>query len=57
MDDTGSDCLLGNDHITANPQARLVENSGIETALDLIERLNSVKGISGAPKFRIYVSW
>ncbi|WP_208738528.1 hypothetical protein [Bradyrhizobium vignae] len=49
---------LRNDCITANPQARLVdggyiENSGIETALDLIERLNSIKGTSDAPKFRI----
>jgi len=46
--------------MTANPQARLVdggyvENSGIETALDLIERLNSIKGTSDAPKFRIYL--
>jgi len=51
---------LRNDCITANPQARLVdggyvENSGIETALDLIERLNSIKGTSDAPKFRIYL--
>ncbi|WOH80467.1 hypothetical protein RX327_32560 [Bradyrhizobium sp. BEA-2-5] len=51
---------LKNDCITANPQARLVdggyvENSGIETALDLIERLNSIKGTSDAPKFRIYL--
>lgn len=51
---------LKNDCMTANPQARLVdggyvENSGIETALDLIERLNSIKGTSDAPKFRIYL--
>ncbi|MGF6313265.1 putative chitinase [Bradyrhizobium sp. i1.8.4] len=51
---------LRNDCITANPQARLVdggyiENSGIETALDLIERLNTIKGTSDAPKFRIYL--
>ena len=51
---------LKNDCITANRQARLVdggyvENSGIETALDLIERLNSIKGTSDAPKFRIYL--
>lgn len=51
---------LRNDCITANPQARLVdggyvENSGIETALDLIARLNSIKGTSDAPKFRIYL--
>ncbi|WP_375784941.1 hypothetical protein ACE10Z_35925 [Bradyrhizobium sp. Pha-3] len=51
---------LRNDCVTANPQARLVdggyvENSGIETALDLIERLNSIKGTSDAPKFRIYL--
>ncbi|WP_229176998.1 hypothetical protein [Bradyrhizobium ivorense] len=51
---------LKNDCVTANPQARLVdggyvENSGIETALDLIERLNSIRGTSDAPKFRIYL--
>ncbi|MCC8948230.1 hypothetical protein H8A97_24745 [Bradyrhizobium sp. Arg62] len=51
---------LRNDCVTANPQARLVdggyvENSGIETALDLIERLNSIRGTSDAPKFRIYL--
>jgi len=51
---------LKNDCITTNPQARLVdggyvENSGIETALDLIDRLNSIKGTSDAPKFRIYL--
>ncbi|MET4331702.1 putative chitinase [Bradyrhizobium sp. i1.15.2] len=51
---------LKNDCITTNPQARLVdggyvENSGIETALDLIEKLNSIKGTSDAPKFRIYL--
>ncbi|MBH5371519.1 hypothetical protein HZZ16_26025 [Bradyrhizobium sp. CNPSo 4016] len=49
-----------NDCITNNPQARLVdggyvENSGIETALGLIEKLNSIKGTSDAPKFRIYL--
>ncbi|WFU40075.1 hypothetical protein QA640_38625 [Bradyrhizobium sp. CB82] len=51
---------LRNDCLTANPQARLVdggyvENSGIETALDLIEKLNSIKSTSDAPKFRIYL--
>ncbi|WP_316397793.1 hypothetical protein [Bradyrhizobium sp. 33ap4] len=51
---------LKNDCMTANSQARLVdggyvENSGIETALDLIERLNSIRGTSDAPKFRIYL--
>ncbi|SFV17312.1 hypothetical protein [Bradyrhizobium arachidis] len=49
-----------NDCITSHPQARLVdggyvENSGIETALDLIEKLNAIKGTSDAPKFRIYL--
>ncbi|WP_439402440.1 hypothetical protein ACNJYA_08250 [Bradyrhizobium sp. DASA03068] len=49
-----------NDCITSHPQARLVdggyvENSGIETALDLIEKLNTIKGTSDAPKFRIYL--
>lgn len=51
---------LKNDCITENPIARLVdggyvENSGVETALDLIEKLNSIQGISDAPKFRIYL--
>ncbi|PAY08529.1 hypothetical protein CK489_12440 [Bradyrhizobium sp. UFLA03-84] len=51
---------IKNDCMTANRQARLVdggyvENSGIETALDLIERLNNIKGTSDAPKFRIYL--
>ncbi|WP_271612548.1 hypothetical protein [Bradyrhizobium sp. CCBAU 21362] len=49
-----------NDCITSHPHARLVdggyvENSGIETALDLIEKLNAIKGTSDAPKFRIYL--
>ncbi|WP_407185371.1 hypothetical protein [Bradyrhizobium centrosematis] len=49
-----------NDCITSHPQARLVdggyvENSGIETALDLIQKLNAIKGTSDAPKFRIYL--
>ncbi|MHB0773074.1 hypothetical protein ACYCVF_31090 [Bradyrhizobium sp. 1.29L] len=51
---------LKNDCITANPRARLVdggyvENSGIETALDLIAKLKSIQGTSDAPKFRIYL--
>jgi predicted chitinase len=55
-----STVTLTNDCITANSKARLVdggyvENSGIETALDLIEKLNSVRGTSDAPKFRIYL--
>jgi predicted chitinase len=55
-----STVTVKNDCITAHPQARLVdggyvENSGIETALDLIEKLKSVQGISDAPKFRIYL--
>ncbi|UGX94986.1 hypothetical protein G6321_00007500 [Bradyrhizobium barranii subsp. barranii] len=49
-----------NDCITSHPQARLVdggyvENSGIETALDLVEKLNAIKGTSDAPRFRIYL--
>ncbi len=55
-----STVTLTNDCITSHPQARLVdggyvENSGIETALDLIDKLKSVQGISDAPKFRIYL--
>lgn len=51
---------LTNDCITANPRARLVDggyvdNSGIETALDLIAKLKSIQGTSDAPKFRIYL--
>jgi predicted chitinase len=55
-----STVTLDNDCITAHPKARLVdggyvENSGVETALDLIEKLNTVQGTSDAPKFRIYL--
>jgi predicted chitinase len=55
-----STVTVTNDCITSHSQARLVdggyvENSGIETALDLIERLKSVQGTSDAPKFRIYL--
>lgn len=55
-----STVTLKNDCITANSRARLVdggyvENSGIETALDLIEKLNSVRGTSDVPKFRVYL--
>ena len=32
-----------------------VENSGVETALDLIEKLKSVQGTADVPKFRIYL--
>lgn len=52
---------LKNDCMTAtNPRVRLVdggyvENSGIETALDLIAKLKSIEGTSDAPKFRIYL--
>jgi predicted chitinase len=55
-----STVTLNNDCITAHPKARLVdggyvENSGVETALDLIEKLKTVQGTSDAPKFRIYL--
>ena len=55
-----STVTLKNDCISANPKARLVdggyvENSGIETALDLIEKLNGVRGTADVPKFRIYL--
>ena len=55
-----STVTLQNDCITTNSRARLVdggyvENSGIETALDLIEKLNSVRGTSDVPKFRVYL--
>ena len=55
-----STVTLNNDCITAHPKARLVdggyvENSGVETALDLMEKLKTVQGTSDAPKFRIYL--
>lgn len=55
-----STVTLKNDCITAHPMARLVdggyvENSGVETALDLIEKLYSVEGTSDVPRFRIYL--
>ncbi|WP_291856639.1 hypothetical protein [Bradyrhizobium sp.] len=55
-----STVTLKNDCITAHPKARLVdggyvENSGVETALDLIEKLKSVQGTSDVPKFKIYL--
>lgn len=55
-----STVTLKNDCITSNPKARLVdggyvENSGIETALDLIEKLNGVRGTADVPKFRVYL--
>jgi predicted chitinase len=55
-----STVTLNNDCITAHPMARLVdggyvENSGVETALDLIEKLKSVQGTSDVQKFRIYL--
>lgn len=51
---------LKNDCITAHPRARLVdggyaENSGIETAFDLIAELKKTEWGAADPKFRIYV--
>jgi hypothetical protein len=52
---------LKNNCITAaNPQARLVdggyvENSGLQTALDLIAKLRSVQESPDAPRFQIYL--
>jgi hypothetical protein len=51
---------LMNDCITTNTQVRLVdggyvENSGINTALDLITQLKKVQGSADLPPFRIYL--
>jgi predicted chitinase len=51
---------LANDCITAKPEARLVdggyvENSGIETALELVRQLKRLQGTSELPNFRIYL--
>lgn len=50
---------INNNCVTKQPKARLVdggyvENSGIDTALDLIQRLNALKGSADLPNFRIY---
>jgi predicted chitinase len=53
--------LKENDCITENPSVRLVdggyvENSGVETALDLIEKMKDIQATTpGLPKFRIYL--
>jgi predicted chitinase len=51
---------LANDCITEKPEARLVdggyvENSGIETALELIRQIKRIQGSSDLPNFRIYL--